>query len=1387
RETLTEGTEGAPDLGPEGPRVYSNLTTKEKEKMQLNSKFVKNMLPEWGRFVIAVKLKRGLRDSNYNQLYAYLKQHEVHANDNKMTLDRFTQHTVDPLALVSNVSNQQHYPQSSTTSPSIYVQPQTSSNPKNQATIQDDRVVVQNVQGRQNRGQGNNAWGAGATGYEGAQNRVRYANPGQARQIKCCNCNAQENGVALDEEQLLFIACGQDNAVDEDVDEQPIQDLALNVDNVFQADDYDTFNSDVDESPTAQTMFMANLSSAYPVYDEAGPSYDSDILSEVHDHDHYQDAVYVHHEVHKMHDDVQPNYVVDSHTDYTSDSNMIPYDQYVKDNAMPVVQSNVSVVPNDAYIMILNDMHEPPAQHVSVTTQNNVVDKSLTDKLATYKEQVELYERRAIFELTEREQNIYDQLRIVIIDRNIKEENLKKELYSVKMQLASTINHNKSMVEEVMSLKKDFKQKENKYLEEFLDMKALKEKVEDKLYKQDQSLQTVHMLCKPKPYYDEQNKDTLEITEITRKKMNEKMKTPLWTYNKINIRPPDYSKENFLVTFTPQTQLTPEQMFWSKDVLKMKTEALAEQAKATKPVRALTMYPPNTPVKLVLRALTTEIKEMKAIFDELEAEVGQNAVNRKFSEMHNAHTVVQVRCLELETEISKLKDKIQKDDHDVMVKRFSNLEVQHLNLQLKYQHLKESLRNNNSSPTQDSPDFDLVFEIKKLKASIQGKDNVIRKLRTQICQLQETHSDADSTLDFRALDFQITQLTKKVSVLQEQNKLFRVENAKVKQHYKELYDSIKITRAKHIDQTTAMLTKNENLGVQINAKMKCVTIDSVTPKVLAPGMYDINVEPILPCLRNNKEVHLDYLKHLKESIKTLREIVEEAKVERPLDISLASACLYTKHSQELLEYMIGTSNMNTQKHVEQQITQKTNVPVLLSIGVDSFTNASGSKPRSNTKKNRIPPAKSVNRKTVEANSRTNKSNLQKSNLVDSREQCPLTRFTQTKVVPAKKPKNVSTSKIMVTENLSHTSQKPLTRYQCRNKLNKADPVGILIPTDTSIQPIVVSANLLDSNNNWGSNSPHSLSLSVFKCRSYISSFVRFGNDQFGAIMGYGDYVIGDSVITKVYYVEGLGHNLFFVGQFCDSDLEVAFRKHSCYVRDTDGVELIKGSRGSNLYTISVKDTMKSSPICLLSKASKTNSWLWHHCLNHLNFDTINDLTRKDLARGLPRLKFEKDHLCSAEDLGKLQPTCDIRIFVGYTPSRKGYRIYNKRTRRIMETIHIQFDELSEPMGPVPPTNKELEILFQPMFDEYLEPPRVERPVSPAPAIPVPVNSAGTPSSTSIDQDAPSPSHSPMHLLQVIHHHHRHYNLHVYIKVLQLNLLSWMKIRLLLLLLKMIPS
>nr|GEX70582.1 uncharacterized mitochondrial protein AtMg00810-like [Tanacetum cinerariifolium] len=462
-----------------------------------------------------------------------------------------------------------------------------------------------------------------------------------------------------------------------------------------------------------------------------------------------------------------------------------------------------------------------------------------------------------------------------------------------------------------------------------------------------------------------------------------------------------------------------------------------------------------------------------------------------------------------------------------------------------------------------------------------------------------------------------------------------------------------------------------NLKAKILNTVNSVSKDHVKPIVLAPGKYAIDVEPIPSLPRHNRDAHLDYLRHLKKSVETIRDIVKEAKVVRPLDSLIVSTCRYTKHSQELLEYAIGTcpqdshqrdkkhvpaplirkkqvtfaeqcdkSNSNTHKHVAKLNTQKTNVPMPHSIGVNHYIDASGSQPRRNTKKNRISPAKDVNKMQVEEQPRTNKSHLRTTNRVDS------------------------------------------------SSLSKSTIVLWYLDSGCSKHMTGDRSRLMNFMEN------------------FIGT-VRFWNDHFSAIMGYGDYVIGDSVISRVYYVEGLGNNLFPAGQFCDSDLEVAFRKHSCYVRDTDGVKLIKGSCGSNLYNISVKDMMKSSLICLLSKASKNKSWLWHRVFGALCYP-IND----------------------NEYLGKLQPIADIGIFVSYAPSMK-------------VQISLRLVPNPVPTAPyVPPTNKDLKILFQPMFDEYLVPPRVKRPVSFAPVVQVLVNSAGIPSSTTIDQDAPSPSISP---------------------------------------------
>nr|GFD18292.1 integrase, catalytic region, zinc finger, CCHC-type, peptidase aspartic, catalytic [Tanacetum cinerariifolium] len=105
--------------------------------------------------------------------------------------------------------------------------------------------------------------------------------------------------------------------------------------------------------------------------------------------------------------------------------------------------------------------------------------------------------------------------------------------------------------------------------------------------------------------------------------------------------------------------------------------------------------------------------------------------------------------------------------------------------------------------------------------------------------------------------------------------------------------------------------------------------------------------------------------------------------------------------------------------------------------------------------------------------------------------------------------------------------------------------------------------------------------------------VKFGNDQIAHILGYGDLVQGAVMIKKVYYVEGLNHNLFSVGQFCDADLEVAFRKSTCFIRDLKGNDLLTGSRGTDLYLITLQSLNYPNPICLMAKATSSQAWLWH--------------------------------------------------------------------------------------------------------------------------------------------------------------------------------------------------
>nr|GEY21139.1 hypothetical protein [Tanacetum cinerariifolium] len=373
--------------------------------------------------------------------------------------------------------------------------------------------------------------------------------------------------------------------------------------------------------------------------------------------------------------------------------------------------------------------------------------------------------------------------------------------------------------------------------------------------------------------------------------------------------------------------------------------------------------------------------------------------------------------------------------------------------------------------------------------------------------------------------------------------------------------------------------------------------------------------------------------------------------------------------------------------------------------------------------------------------------------------------------------------------------------------------------------------------------------------------VRFGNDHIAAILGYGDPKWGNITITKVYFVKGLGHNLFSVGQFCDADLEVAFRRNTCFIRDLDGVDLLKGDRSINFYTINLYDMASASPYVswlvplLLSRGkskrashppktvsnSKQRLHLLHmdlcgpmrvasingkryvlvivddysrYTLVHFlrtkdetpeeYFDSVG-ITHETSAAKTPQQngvierrnhtlveaartmlifshallflwaeaiatacytqncsiihrRFNKTPyeliqgrnpdisylhvfwaLCYSkndrEDIDKLGAKGNIGFFIGYSANSVAYRVYNRRTKRIIETMNAP-----SIISPQRPSERDLDILFEPLHNEYPggRPPETSRII---PVAPVLHNLQAPTASMSIQDSAPSPTNS----------------------------------------------
>nr|GEW44139.1 hypothetical protein [Tanacetum cinerariifolium] len=398
---------------------------------------------------------------------------------------------------------------------------------------------------------------------------------------------------------------------------------------------------------------------------------------------------------------------------------------------------------------------------------------------------------------------------------------------------------------------------------------------------------------------------------------------------------------------------------------------------------------------------------------------------------------------------------------------------------------------------------------------------------------------------------------------------------KLKERIKSLSDNVKEEKIKReleeietinieLDhRVTKLVAENEHLNLQekvlvITAlkdslsklKGKGVVNEAVPLHPINPELLKIDVAPLAQKLRNNRTTHYDYLKHTQEETAILREIVENERLLNPVNTSLDYA--------------------------------RVTLP----------TSASRSQPQGNPKKDKIQQTKSrVNKNKLKDHPRNARPNLRnKKSVVNTK---AISSLPNSKLNVNSDLKCATCNGCLFSNNHDSCVLEFINYVDARVKSKLAKkPMNRKIwkPTGKVVQIVLWYLDSRCSKHMTGNRS---------QLINFVQKFlgtVKFGNDHVAKIMGYGDYKIGNVTISRVYFVEGLGHNLFLVGQFCDSDLEVAFRQHTCFIRNLNGVDLLTGSRGNNLYTFSLRDMMASSPICLL--------------------------------------KFEKDHLCSACAMGK---------------------------------------------------------------------------------------------------------------------------------------------------------
>nr|GEV88008.1 hypothetical protein [Tanacetum cinerariifolium] len=620
----------------------------------------------------------------------------------------------------------------------------------------------------------------------------------------------------------------------------------------------------------------------------------------------------------------------------------------------------------------------------------------------------------------------------------------------------------------VTLLKNDFKKEESRNIDREIALEKKIKQLDNIIFKRDQSAQTVHMLTKPQFFYDHTTKQALGLqkpfylkkaqqleqklydghvfkntsailipdseetpmlAKESRSKMLLKQQDPMMLENKVNTTPVDYAalNQNSINSSNPSPSCRPTKVEVPKELpkvsmvntslkkLKHYVVGFNVVVKERTTVTAITEGFPKCLSSNGTCCGTTsfsvknvEVKMNKAINENeqlLEQVINKDTVNIIMN-LTVDNTSVNVheceKCLKLEIELLNKKDFIEKVTYDKLFRSFTTREKHCISLEVDTQLNQEIFQRDNFVSNQSAPSFDQYFELNELKAYSQEKDTVIKKLKQRIKSLSGNMNEDKIKKDIEEIETIYIELDHRVSKL-------IVENEHLKQNYKQLNDSIKPTQ-----KVFTITTLKEELR-KLKGKSVIACRESVNkPKVIAPVVHKVDLEPLSPKLKNNREAHVDCIRITKENADNLCDIVKQARTSNPLDNALAYACVYTKQIRELLVYVSNTCpssplkseklvavipmnkarkvifaktsttlDNNTQIQVDVHQTRTTNKPLVPSTNEKCSTNASRSKPQNETNNNRIMQPLSSNQKyqKVEAYSRNVKPSLTKEDSV----------------------------------------------------------------------------------------------------------------------------------------------------------------------------------------------------------------------------------------------------------------------------------------------------------------------------------------------------------------------------------------------------------------------